>query len=238
MSEKLDGIRALWDGKRLTTRNGNILAAPEWFLKNLPPFPLDGELWTQRKDFENIQSIVMKKLPHPGWTQLTYNIFDVPERKGGLKTRLKTLEDWLTQTNPPFLRIVPQIECRSKTDLHEFHKKIEALGGEGVVVRDPHAPYIHGRSATALKIKHFDDAECTVLRLHRGKGKYANMLGSFTCKLSNGITFKIGTGLTDVHRKNPPQPGEIVTFKHQGWTARGKPRFPIFLRIRMEEVTP
>ena len=50
MSEKLDGIRAYWDGVRLVSRGGKVIYAP--------PFALDGELWTKRSDFENISSIV------------------------------------------------------------------------------------------------------------------------------------------------------------------------------------
>jgi len=44
MSEKLDGIRAYWDGKRLLTRSGKVIHAPDWFLKDYPPFAIDGEL--------------------------------------------------------------------------------------------------------------------------------------------------------------------------------------------------
>jgi len=54
MSEKLDGIRAYWNGKNLLTRSGKIIYAPKWFTKNYPPFPIDGELWSKRGDFENI----------------------------------------------------------------------------------------------------------------------------------------------------------------------------------------
>lgn len=67
MSEKLDGIRAYWDGEKLSTRQMRAIAAPEWFTKNLPPFALDGELWTKRGDFEEIQSIVMAQNPDGRW---------------------------------------------------------------------------------------------------------------------------------------------------------------------------
>jgi DNA ligase-1 len=38
MSEKLDGIRAYWDGEKLLSKNGNIIHAPIWFIKDLPSF--------------------------------------------------------------------------------------------------------------------------------------------------------------------------------------------------------
>lgn len=61
MSEKLDGIRAFWDGKELKTRQGKKIYAPSWFTQNFPPFELDGELWSKRMDFENIQSIALSQ---------------------------------------------------------------------------------------------------------------------------------------------------------------------------------
>jgi ATP-dependent DNA ligase len=36
MSEKLDGVRAYWDGKQLLSRLGNPLAAPDWFTQRFP----------------------------------------------------------------------------------------------------------------------------------------------------------------------------------------------------------
>ena len=92
MSEKLDGIRAYWDGKELLSKNGNKIYAPTWFLHNLPPFELDGELWTKRDDFENIQNIVLDTNPSPKWEEVTYNIFEIPNTKGNFEERLKKLE--------------------------------------------------------------------------------------------------------------------------------------------------
>jgi DNA ligase-1 len=45
MSEKLDGIRAYWDGKRLFSRQGKQLPVPSTFALGMPDIPLDGELW-------------------------------------------------------------------------------------------------------------------------------------------------------------------------------------------------
>ncbi len=88
MSEKLDGIRAYWNGKELLTRSGKIIHAPKWFTKDFPPFKIDGELWSKRGDFENISSIVRDKIPTEKWQEITYNIFEVPNQKGNLFERL------------------------------------------------------------------------------------------------------------------------------------------------------
>src|SRR5262245_61289032 len=52
ISEKLDGVRAYWDGTRMLSRLGNVLHAPDWFIKGLPKHPLDGELFMARKSFQ------------------------------------------------------------------------------------------------------------------------------------------------------------------------------------------
>ena len=79
MSEKLDGVRAYWDGETLYSRGGYAFAYPDWFVAEFPDFPLDGELWSKRGEFEKIQSITAKLLPHEGWSELGFHVFDVPD---------------------------------------------------------------------------------------------------------------------------------------------------------------
>ena len=118
--------------------------------------------------------------------------------------------------------------------MEQFLKEIEAKGGEGVVLRNPQTPYIAKRDNSALKVKTFYDAECEVVAHHKGKGKYANTLGSFTCKDERGVLFDIGSGLSDKERQNPPSIGSSVTYQYKEMTEDGKPRFPVFLRIKEE----
>lgn len=67
VSEKYDGIRAVWDGKNLISRSGKKFNAPKFWLENFPNFKIDGELWTARNDFENLSSIVRDKIPDKEW---------------------------------------------------------------------------------------------------------------------------------------------------------------------------
>ncbi len=229
MSEKLDGIRAYWDGKHLISRSGNIFAAPEFFIKDFPHFALDGELWSKRGDFANIVSIVNKKKPHKAWRKLTYNIFEVPHNDGNLTTRLKKIQNY---TKSPFIRVIKQIQIDSKEQLKRFQHKIESLGGEGVVVRDGSLPYYTGRTKNALKIKSYLDAECEVIGYNKGQGKYEGLVGSLSCRMDDLQVINIGSGLSDSLRNRPPSLGTIITFKYYGLTSKGKPRFPVFLRVR------
>jgi len=228
MSEKLDGIRAYWNGKHLISRGGKIIHAPKWFIKDYPPFEIDGELWTIRGDFENISSIVRDKIPGKEWEGIRHYIFEVPNTKGGLFERLKKLTPYVRKN----IRVVKQVPIKNKTHLKLFLEEIEAKGGEGLVVRDPNAPYINKRTSKALKVKTFQDAECKVIGYTKGKGKYKDVIGAIQCQLDDGTRFKIGTGLSDSLRINPPKIGEMITFQYQKFTKYGKPRFPVFLRVR------
>jgi DNA ligase-1 len=47
-----------------------------------------------------------------------------------------------------------------------------------------------------------------------------------------GLRFKLGTGLNDAQRENPPALGQWVTYRYRGLTDKGVPRFASFERIR------
>jgi len=226
MSEKLDGVRAYWDGEKLISRNGKVFPAPAFFTKAFPKTELDGELWSKRSDFSNVSSIVNKKLPHDAWQHLTYNIFEVPNAVGNLTQRLSKVKE------SKYLRIIKQLKVKNKTHLNDFLKEIEKKGGEGVVVRDGSLTYYTGRNNNALKVKSYIDEECEVVGYNRGNGKYKGMMGSLLCKMKNDKVIKIGTGFKNEQRKNPPEIGAIITFKYYGLTSKGNPRFPVFLRVR------
>ena len=246
-SEKLDGVRAYWDGRNLRSRNGKILAAPGGWSAHFPSFALDGELYTVRGEFEKIQSIVMDKTPSvAAWSEVKFYVFDVPEAGGGLLERLSELEKFIAK-NPQAgqnLKIIKQVKVKDNAEFEAFAEHIVANGGEGAVVREPNAPYERKRSKNALKYKKFKDAECEVTAINEGTGKYAGLMGSVTCKalgaagsntdeqIPHGVKFKVGSGFSDEERANPPKIGSIITYKYQNLTAKGLPRFPIFLRVR------
>ncbi len=234
MSEKLDGIRGYWTGKQLQTRKGNLIHTPEWFLENFPPFELDGELWSDRNQFEFIQSTVLDVKPSEDWRKITYNIFEVPNTERDFNGRLQKASEWFATHPNRYVRIIPQIRCKNKEHLQQFFKEIESKGGEGVIVKDPGQSYHTGRSPHILKVKKSDDMEGTVTGVNPGKGKFENMMGSLTLMLDNGLSFKLGTGFSNEVRNNPPKVGSIVTFKYFGFTKNGKPRFASYLRIRMD----
>ncbi|MDF1830140.1 DNA ligase [Cycloclasticus pugetii] len=230
MSEKLDGVRGYWDGNKLISRGGKILSPPAWFTQNYPPFPIDGELWTQRADFENISSIVNSQEAGERWKQITHQIFDVPNQTGNLHKRLQVLQNYLDKNPTPYIQIIQQTTVNNKKQLQRFLHSITANQGEGVVVRDPNQAYQTGRLSSALKLKEYTDTECTVLKVLPGKGQYQGKMGSILCLTSQGKQLTIGSGFSNKDRTDPPLIGSQITFKYYGLTKKGRYRFPVYLR--------
>ena len=232
MSEKLDGVRGYWTGKEMISRSGNPFRAPKWFTSNFPATPLDGELWLGRQQFSELVSIVRRKTPDADWKKVRYLIFDAPLVQGGFEKRLEFARLWFQQHPNPYAEVLKQQICQNEAHLRKKLRKIESLGGEGIMLRKPDSSYEVGRSYNLLKVKTYEDAEATVIEHLPGSGKHAGRLGSLLVELPNGIQFAIGTGFSDRERDNPPPVGIIITFKYYGYHKSGIPRFASFLRIR------
>lgn len=234
MSEKLDGVRAFWDGHRLISRSGNLFTPPPSFTKDFPPFSLDGELWSKRGDFENIVSIVNTKASGDRWTALKFMVFELPDQEGNLFERLDILDNYLrryTQTN---IRLIKQHKIKNKEEVKVYFDSVMTKGAEGIVIRNPFVDYYTGRTKDAFKYKTFLDAECEVREILEGSGKFRLQMGAIKCDF-NGQIIKIGSGFDDADRKAPPKIGTVISFKYYGLTGLGNPRYPIFLRIRHDE---
>jgi DNA ligase-1 len=231
MSEKLDGVRAYWDGKQLLSRFGNVLHAPDWFVAGLPATPLDGELWLARKSFQRTVSIVRRQDKSDHWKEISYLIFDAPAEEAAFEERISFLKDALAGSKSRHIQLHPHQQCRSVDHLREELARLEALGGEGLMLREPGSKYQVGRSATLLKVKTLHDAEARVVEHQAGSGRHKGRLGALVTQLADGTQFSVGTGFSDAQRENPPPVGSTITFRYQELSDRGVPRFPSFVRL-------
>lgn len=232
MSEKLDGVRAYWDGKQFLSRQGNIYHAPDWFVDGLPSVPLDGELWIGRKKFQRTVSIVRRQDMNDLWNEVRFLVFDAPAATGGFEDRLAFLKDALAKGAAKFVHQHPHERCKSLEALRTELTRIESLGGEGLMLRQPGSKYVAGRSATLLKVKTFHDAEAVVVGHQAGAGRHKGRLGALLVRLPDGTDFAIGTGFSDRERENPPAVGATVTFRYQELSDAGVPRFPSWVGVR------
>lgn len=233
LSEKLDGVRAYWDGRYLRSRGGNTFSAPQWFLDSLPNTPMDGELWGGRQTFDEVSGIVRRNKPSNGWRKITLMVFELPNVEGDFSMRYQQMQQLHAEHGNQNWRIVEQRSApKTVAGLHSMLIKLDAEGGEGLMLKSKTAAYRGGRSNDLLKVKISNDAEAQVVAHHKGKGRLVTKMGSITVQMSNGIQFKIGSGFTDAQRESPPAIGATVTYKYNGLTRNGKPRFPVFWRVR------
>lgn len=231
ISEKLDGIRAFWDGKNLYSRNGKKLPAPAHFTRNFPPFAIDGELWNKRENFSEILSIINTRDNAHLWENLRFHIFDVPSETIGLESRLSRLRAHLAQNPSDYIVIIPQTRLKSIDELQSTLAQITRECGEGLVVRHAQKPYITGRSAFDMKMKAFRSDDCKIVAYTQGRGRFRDQVGAIVCA-SGEMRFKIGSGMSDDFRANPPPLGTIIEYKYSGKTSNNLPRFPVFLRVK------
>src|SRR5205809_6151721 len=153
MSEKYDGLRGYWDGRKLWSRNGNLIHAPDYFLAELPRnIALDGELWIGYGKFEETVSIVRSEKPDDRWKRVHFMVFDAPQAKGTFEQRMQFLRATLPEGNQ-FVRVVAQERCNGVTQLLAERDRVVRLGGEGLMLRQPASAYEAGRSSTLLKVK-------------------------------------------------------------------------------------
>ena len=236
VSEKLDGVRAYWDGEKLWSRGGHVYAAPDWFTAQFPSHPLDGELWNGRGRFAELSGVVRKGQPvDEEWRQVRFHVFDLPVPEKVFEQRYRQLKQLVEASGSPYLALVVQRPVASHPELVAELEQVVAAGAEGLMLKRRNSRYQAGRSDDLLKVKTHDDAEATVVGHLQGKGKYKGLMGSLEVELANGRRFRIGTGFSDVERHNPPTVGTVITFRYRGFTATGLPRFASFLRVRNDE---
>jgi DNA ligase 1 len=233
VSEKFDGVRALWDGRQLRFRSGLPLAAPAWFTQRLPAVALDGELWMGRGTFEALSGAVRRSQPADAeWRAIRYMVFEQPGGAGRFADRVARLEGIVGDAGFAPLQCVAQTAVPDRAALQRRLAEVLSAGGEGLVLHRADAPWLTGRSAVLLKLKPRHDAEAVVLMHLPGKGRHEGRLGALRVRDDDGRVFDLGTGFTDAQREEPPAIGSVVTYTHRGRTEAGLPRFASFLRER------
>jgi len=235
LSEKYDGLRAFWDGKRLRTRGGETIAAPDWFTARWPAEPMDGELWAGRGRFEEAMSTVRQLTPDDAaWRRIRFMVFDLPAHPGVFTERIEAYGRLVRSIDQAWVQAVPQERVGSHAELMVRLDRMVRDGGEGLMLHRGDAPYRAVRNDDLLKVKAHEDAEARVIGHVPGKGRHAGRMGALLVQTGEGIRFKLGTGFTDAERDQPPAVGTWVTYRFRGLNDSGVPRFASFVRVRTD----
>jgi DNA ligase-1 len=236
VSEKLDGVRAYWDGQSLQFRSGRQIAAPAWFTAALPKTPLDGELWMGRRSFDRLSGAVRKVTPVDAeWREVRYMVFDAPNTAGKFATRASQLMDWVAQAGVPWLQVVAQSRTTDRKALQQLLQVTVQAGGEGLVLHRSDALWLPGRSDAVRKLKLQPDEDARVVAHIAGKGRNAGRMGALLLEMPDGARFALGAGFTDSVRDLPPAVGSTVTYRYRDRTPKGLPKFASYLRVRPAE---
>ena len=215
---KWDGIRGvgIWDGERLRlrSRNGNDLTAayPELTSVDLglgsAPAVIDGEivaldvhgrpsfpLLQKRMNLAQARDIAQEAARTP----VHLYVFDVLEVGGRDVTGLPLAErheilERLAADATPVVVVPPVFD-----DVEAALAASGRFGLEGIVVKDPHAPYRRGqRSDRWLKVKHSRTQEVVIGGIRPGKGNRAGTIGSLLVGVpsADGLQYagRVGSG--------------------------------------------
>ena len=235
VSEKYDGVRGYWDGHTLRTRGGETVAAPAWFTAGWPATPMDGELWAGRGRFAHAQSTTRQQQPDDAaWRQMRFMVFDLPTQGGPFDERLPALKALVAQIHQPWVQAVPQQRVATDAALQALLQRTVRAGGEGLMLHKGSSLYRSGRSDDLIKLKTHEDTEALVVGHLPGKGKHAGRLGALLVEMPSGQRFRLGAGLTDADRADPPPIGSWVTYRFRGTHDGGLPRFASFVRVRLD----
>ena len=147
VSEKYDGVRAVWTGSRLLSRNGKDLKAPAWFTRDLPNVRLDGELWMGRGTFDQLVSVIQRK--GGDWDGVMFMVFEIAG-PGTFEERNSALA---SVPLPGHCRLVSHYKLSSSSMLDAMEVTIVHGGGEGCVIRRPGSLYRPGRCGDTIKVK-------------------------------------------------------------------------------------
>ncbi len=106
--------------------------------------PLDGELWLARKSFQRTVSIVRRGDGNPLWRELKFLVFDAPAVNEPFEKRCQWVRDYLTENFTPYAAAVVQQRCRNTEHLRAELDRVDSLGGEGLMLRQPSSRYETG----------------------------------------------------------------------------------------------
>lgn len=215
ITEKYDGVCGLFrqSDQTMWSRAGNAYIIPDFLTKQLVSIGVDmhGEIWYGRDTFDLCSGMARRQdNDDKAWETMTFMVFDAPD-KGvlPLEDRVRKFQEaWKAAGKPKNVKGVKFRKFNpDKTTITKELQKIEALGGEGLVLRKPGSKYTIKRSQDMLKVKSWIFDEAKIIGYNEGTGKYVGMVGSLKIQNDEFGKFKVGSGTNDWQKgsemKNP-----------------------------------
>jgi DNA ligase-1 len=263
MTQKMDGMYALWDGKEQMYTRGRGRAGsgnraqhpPAHFAQRLPPVELEGELCYSSGEYSRGHSA-----KNNNWANACLWVFDAPLHPGSYEERWQYLNKLLADYDPRVVRPVPFLGiASSRRVLNAALAKVRATamprkfgaehlvgasydGGEGVMIRDPDAKYTY----SCFERRHHGHKKGQTASLYKWLEEYGNdeclviaphagHTNSLRCSLPNGAEFVLSCNSLLGIPASDIQAGSIITFTYRGWSS-GLPLDPCAQAFRTDRV--
>lgn len=162
-------------------------------------------------------------------------LFDMPYSAGDYRKRYYNIQNLVYEIDKQHIKYVEHKAIQDEAHLFSQLDKISLSDGEGVMLRKISSRYQAGRGSDLLKLKRYEDTEAQVIGHKPGTGRLLGMMGALLVRMPDGTEFYIGSGFTDQVRRTPPRLGSTITFRYNGYTHTGIPKFARFLRERIKE---
>lgn len=190
-----------------------------------PDHIYDGEVMTRGKmgnrDFAKTSGAINSKFGDK--SNLMYFVYDILDSTRSYKERRIELLDIKGRTSPDvvILKVLDKITVYPNPEynyrLDNWLDYIVNRGGEGVMLRDPDAPYHHSKNSGdrkpyLLKYKKTKTCDLRIVGWNEGKSKYEGMIGSFICENDEQTVRVNVAGMDDAIRMSDPSKwiGKII----------------------------
>jgi DNA ligase 1 len=232
---KLNGLRCMYcpQTKAFWSRDGAMWNEPVLRHLQIPygiMYPLDGELYCHGMNLQEITRAVAvgRDESGPRASEISFNLFDALVPDTNALERLNYLKTLDSSGN---IRRIPYSVCINQEELDECYARYTEQGYEGQMIKPWQGGYIpQGEfkkpSINLVKRKGFLDSEYYCVAMTNGEKRLEGSIGALVFTTSTGVRFEVGTGFTDIERKefltNSPI-GRKATIKYLNLTEGGKP---------------
>ena len=251
---KLDGVRVLCvvgdNSVKFFSRSGKEFTTFEHLKEPIidaakargwGAFVLDGEVVSG--SFNKTVSEVRKKNIQA--TDAEFHVFDVFPAETlsvgtsawSYKGRRESLQGFVSATvkGGP-IKLIPRYLVSSVAEIYALYEAVRARDLEGLIIKDPDAPYVTKRSHAWLKLKAEESVDVSIVGVEEGTGKYEGVLGALIVD-HKGVRVNVGTGLSDGQRESfwaerESLIGRLCEVEFHEITPDGSLRHPRFKRFR------
>jgi len=218
----------------------------------------DDDFWTDGEVLApTFQETMNARKSDADTSNLVYRVFDMvyaqdwadqKSRVGNLGRR-ENLEFLMSELPEGNVQLSEGVDCETRKEVEDFYQNLLAAGAEGVIIKDPDAPYYWKRHKAWTKYKPVWTADLTLLGMYEGTGKYKGMLGGFQLKgeLEDGTVVRAdcGSGFDDAARKEfwdnqKKYIGKTIEVEYQEVSKAQKSdtfslRFPVYKCVRIDK---